>query len=141
MNSKLYKKVIATILCMVMVLSAFPAVYADSIPEKYVPYVEDGRVDYEELHVRYFQVYYRPLTSPTSSFTVSVNGEVKGYSDSGNTLEVSIGDTLTIQNTSTKGSGTALSKCDFQITRPDGTYSLINNQSFVGEYTMSKVII
>lgn len=136
MNGRLHKKIIASILCLVMVLSAFPAVYADSIPEKYIPYVIDGRVDYKELHKKYFETRYSPLTPPASSFTVSVNGEVKGYSDSGDILEVNTGDTLTIQNTSTKGSGTALSKCDFQIS--DGT-SIIYSTTSLGAVNLSSI--
>jgi len=117
----MYKKIIASILCMIMVLSSFPAVYAGSIPTQYLPYVIDGRVDYKNLYDNYFRDYYSPLTPPTSGFIVSVNGTPKGYSDLGDIIEgedilkVKVGDTLTIQNTSTKGSGTALSKCDFQI--------------------------
>ena len=138
MNGRTFKKIIALILCMVMVLSVFPAVYADSIPTQYLDYVVDGRVDYKELHVKYFQVYYRPLTPPTSRFTVTVkrNGTTisTGYSDQSDVLYAQIGDEIVIENTSKLGSGTGWKKCDFQVTKNGSTVSTISSISGMESY-------
>jgi len=119
------KKLVAIMLYLAVILSSMTVVNAGEIPGKYSKYVVDGRVDYKELYELYFQKLdgNEDLEAPTSRFTITVkrgSTEVaSGTSDSGAILEARVGDTLTIENTSTKGSGSRWSKCDFQIS--DGT--------------------
>ncbi|NLK34365.1 MAG: hypothetical protein GX301_02790 [Gracilibacteraceae bacterium] len=125
MSSINKKKLVAIMLCLAVTLSSITKVNAGEIPGRYSKYVVDGRVDYKVLYEEYFQELdgNEALEAPTSSFTISVkrNGEEveSGTSDSGAILEAKVGDTLIIENTSTKGNGNRWSKCDFQIS--DGT--------------------
>lgn len=111
------KKIMVFLLYMALLLPQM--VCAGSIPSKYAPYTVDGRVDYYLLHKNYFHKNDESLTAPISAFTVTVkrNGEIvgAGNGDSGNILYTQIGDTITIQDASTAGSGTSISKCDFQV--------------------------
>jgi len=126
MNKTQIKRLIALLLCMLLVVGSFPA-YAASIPDKYndPKYVVDGRVDYKNLYTIYFQSLpgNDNLAPPTASFKVAVKRGgtlvATGISDSGDILYARVGDTLTISNTSSVGSGKGLAKCDFQVS--DGT--------------------
>ncbi|HYF75118.1 MAG TPA: PKD domain-containing protein [Candidatus Nitrosocosmicus sp.] len=131
------KKVIVTTLCMFIVLFAIIVVYAGSIPERYVEYIVDGRVDFKELHKKYFQTRYGPLIAPTSSFAISVNDTIQVTSDSGDILLVKMGDALSIQNTSILGSGDKWNKCDFQIS--DGI-SIIYSTTSIDSITIPKTL-
>lgn len=121
MKQRYIKRVVSLLLCTAVLLTSMSVIDAASIPAKYEPYAVDGRVDYKELYTRYFIPLNEPdkLNPPTASFTVTVKRggtEVaSGTSDSGNILYAQVGDTLTITNTSQPGSGSSLTKCDFQV--------------------------
>ncbi|MHB1392705.1 MAG: hypothetical protein ACYCYE_06440, partial [Clostridia bacterium] len=141
------KRLIAILISIaIIIITSSPIAYAGSIPSKYSDYVLDGRVDYADLHNRYFkgnakkEIPSYTLTEPRSSFTVTVyrggNFIANANSDSGQILYAQVGDTLTIQNTSEAGSGRSLSKVDFQIS--DGT-SIIYSTTLLGSINVNKI--
>ncbi|MEA4846096.1 MAG: hypothetical protein VB106_02565 [Clostridiaceae bacterium] len=122
MNKNYARNIVAILLCIATVFSSFTTVYAGTAPSRYDKdeYKTNGTVDYEKIHSKIFS--HNGATAPTAKFEIHVERGDDTYvyhSDADKKIEVSIGDILTIVNTSELGSGNGFSKCDFQVS--DGT--------------------
>jgi len=124
------RRIIACILILILFLLNFVTAWADIQDYRDVFFEDDSK---------------KPVLKPTAQFSVTHNGTVYespvGTDINSNAVVINalVGDTVIVEDLSHSNRGKALKAWDFQITKPDGTYSLINNQSFVGEYTMSQV--
>jgi len=124
------KRIMASIVILILLLTGFTTVWADIQDYREVDFIDGLGL---------------PVDKPTAQFSIIHKGTTYespvGTTIDSNmqTITVNVGDKISIADLSRSNRGKALKAWDFQITRPDGTYSLINNQSFVGEYTMSQV--
>lgn len=140
MGSRVSKRLIGILLCIIIIFSVFSPIYAVSIPSAYSKYVVDGRVDYADLHYNYFRTTYW-VDAPTAQYKVTVkrNGSKvsEGISESGEILYAQIGDELIIENISTLGSGTGWNKCDFQVSTDGNTIATIKTITGMESYKIS----
>lgn len=141
MNKKNVKNIVAMLLCIATVFSSFTMVYAGTVPASYDKdeYKTNGTVDYKKIHAALF--FTKGARVPEAKFEVHVKSGANNYvykSDEHKEIDVYIGDTLNIVNTSDLGSGDDFEKCDFQVSDSKGI-SQTTSLGLIEDYFNAKV--